>query len=217
MSETIYQGEGTTLFEALADAAKKLGVETPDDMDWAYEREHFRGGAWSVLVKARELDPAVLEARKADEELTSTGKAWLRELLGWFDNGAALRTWRHGDRLVIDIAGAEDGRLLIGREGKNLPAFQHLFGKVMAKSGVEGKVSLDVDGYLGDREAELEDEIREGINRVLNTGDSVTLRRMNGYERHVVHNMVKETEGVKSKSVGEGSFKSVKIKPDDDD
>ncbi len=215
MSETIHTGEGATLLEALSDAATKVGVDSPDEMAWDYEREHFRGGAWSVLVTARELDPKIAAQRKADEALVSGGKAWLRELLGWFDNAGALRTRRSGDRLVIDITGAEDGRLLIGREGKNLPAFQHLFGKVMSKVETEGTVTIDVDGYLGDREAELENEVREAIQEVLDTGESVTLRRMNGYERHVVHNMVKETEGVKSKSVGDGSFKSVKIKTDD--
>jgi len=215
MSETAITGEGATLNEALAQAAGKLGVDTPDDMDWDYERDHFRGGAWSVLVTAKELDPAELERRKADEALASAGKGWLRELLGWFDNGGALRTRRSGDRLIIDIVGAEDGRLLIGREGKNLPAFQHLFGKVVSRAGGDTKVTMDVDGYLGDQQAQLDQEIDEAIEQVLETGESVTLRRMNGYERHVVHNRVKETDGVKSKSVGDGSMKSVKISADD--
>lgn len=212
MSEEIV-GEGASLSEAVADAAGKLGVDT-NEVDWDYDRDHFRGGAWTVQVTARTLDPAVLEQRKADQALVDTGRTWVRDLLSWFDNdGAAVRVNRRGDSLTLDILGAEDSRLFIGKEGKNLPALQHLLGKVLSKAGVEQKVTLDVDGYVGQRDAELEDEVRDAIADVLESGESVTLRRMNGYERHVVHSIAKETDGVTSKSVGDGSFKSVEIRP----
>jgi predicted RNA-binding protein Jag len=37
------------------------------------------------------------------------------------------------------------------------------------------------------------------------------MRSMNGYERHLVHTMAKESGGLTSNSVGEGSMKSVKL------
>jgi spoIIIJ-associated protein len=215
MTETQIQGEGATLNEALAQAINKLGVDSPDDMDWDYQREHFRGGAYSVLVTAKSLDPGVIKQRKADEALLGDAKDWLRSMMNWFHNSPGLQIRSRGDTTVLNLVDAEDARLFIGREGKNMPAFQHLFGKVMAKSGTEGKVAIDFDGYVGERDSELEDTIRNAIDSVLDTGDSVTLHPMNAYERHLVHSMVKETGGLESNSVGEGSMKSVKIERDD--
>ncbi len=211
MTETQIQGEGATLNEALAQAINKLGVDSPDDMDWDYQREHFRGGAYSVLVTAKPLDPAVIAERKAAEALLGDAKDWLRSMMNWFHNSPGLQIRRRGDTTVLNLVDAEDARLFIGREGKNIPAFQHLFGKVMAKTGTEGKVAIDFDGYVGDRDSDLEDEIQDAIDSVLETGESITMRSMNGYERHLVHTMAKESGGLTSNSVGEGSMKSVKL------
>ena len=213
MSEQAIQGEGPTLGEALAEAVRKLGVSSPDEMEWDYQREHFRGGAYSVLVTAKPLDPAIIAKRKADDALLGDAKTWLRSLMNWFHNAPGLQIVKQGDTTILNLTDAEDARLFIGREGKNIPAFQHLFSKVMAKSETEGKVVLDFDGYMADRESEIDDEIGDAIRSVLNSGNPVTMRPMNGYERHLVHSMVKDTDGVESESVGEGPIKSVMIKP----
>ena len=132
-------------------------------------------------------------------------------MMNWFHNSPGLQIRRRGNTTVLNLVDAEDARLFIGREGKNIPAFQHLFGKVMAKTQTEGKVAIDFDGYVGDRDSDLEDEIRDAIDSVLDTGESITMRSMNGYERHLVHTMAKEAGGLTSNSVGEGSMKSVKL------
>mgnify|MGYP002632859385 CR=1 FL=1 len=205
-------GEGATLIEALRDVAGKIGVSSLDELDWSFEREHFRGGAWSVLVSAKTLDPAVLEQRRADEALVATGMDWLRELLGHFHNeDAALRTGRRGDDVVINIEGAPDARLLIGRDGRNLPAFQHLLSKVMTRAGQGDRVLLDVDGFAGDQQDGFENHVRDAIAHVLATGESVRLPEMNGYDRRQVHTLVLETAGLTSTSLGEGTMKSVEI------
>jgi|GEM_PF-4466597 len=217
MTETTFQGEGPTLSEALAAAAAALGVSSASDMDWDYEREHFRGGAYSVLVTAKPLDPEVLKQRKADDAVVSAGKTWLRQLMDRFHNDPGLKIHRRGETVVLDIMDAEDARLFIGREGKNIPAFQHLFSKVMAKAGVDAKVMLDFDGYTGDRDSDLEGDIQAAIAEALETGETVTLRPMNSYERHLAHSMVKDAGGLKSKSDGEGTLKQVMIRVLDED
>jgi spoIIIJ-associated protein len=215
MTDANIQGEGATLAEALAEAVKNLGVSTPDEMEWDYQREHFRGGAWSVIVTAKPLDPAIIAQRKADDAMLGDAKGWLRALMNWFHNAPGLQIVRRGEAVILNLTDAEDARLFIGREGKNIPAFQHLFAKVMSKTQTEGKILLDFDGYMGDRESGLDDEIAEAIQSVLDTGEPVTMRKMNGYERHLVHSMVKDTDGVVSSSEGEGSIKSGTISPSD--
>jgi len=218
MTATQTIGEGATLEEALSSAAQALGVDDPQALKWDFEREHFRGGAWSVKVHAETLPEDVLVALREDAEKTQEARSWLRELLGWFHNdGATIANRRKGDQMFLSIEGARDGRLLIGRDGKNLPAFQHLLDKAMARAiGKDTRVILDVDGYLNEREGRLQQETREAINEVEMTGEPVVLRNMNSYERRLVHTFVKEHGGLRSKSVGKprGGLKSIEISRD---
>ena len=141
---------------------------------------------------------------------------WLRDLLGWFHNdGASISSRERGERVLLSIDGARDSKLLIGRDGKNLPAFQHLMDKAMSRAlgPSETRVILDVDGYLGEREDRLAQETREAIDSVEDAGEPVRLREMNSYERRQVHQLVKEHGGLVSRSVGNprGGFKSIEI------
>jgi predicted RNA-binding protein Jag len=216
MTATRIFGEGPTLVEALRSAAQELGVSDLNALKWEFEREHFRGGAWSVRVSAEQLPAEELAAIQADEGKTSEGHKWLREMLRWFHNdGAVISNRRRGDQLILSIEGARDGKLIIGRDGKNLPAFQHLLDKAMARAlgGRDTRVLLDVDGYLGEREGRLAQEAREAINEVEMTGNPVRMRDMNSYERRQVHQLVKEHGGMVSRSTGRprGGFKSIEI------
>ena len=208
-------GEGPTLEDALKSAAQELGVDNLRSLRWDFEREHFRGGAWSVRVLAHTLPEEELAALQANAETSDEAHQWLQALLGWFHNdGADIVNRRRGDQLVLSIEGARDGKLFIGRDGKNLPAFQHLFDKAMAKSvGGDVRVLLDVDGYLGDREGRIEYATREAIDEVKRTGEPARLREMNSYERRLVHTVVKEA-GLVSRSVGRpggGGLKGIEI------
>ena len=49
---------------------------------------------------------------------------------------------------------------------------------------------------------------------MLDNGESVTLDEMNSYERRLVHQAVKEFEGLKSRSVGDGNVRMVEIARD---
>jgi predicted RNA-binding protein Jag len=49
---------------------------------------------------------------------------------------------------------------------------------------------------------------------VTKTGEPVLLRPMNSKERWVIHNVVNETAGLRSESVGEGRMRRVKIEPE---
>lgn len=65
----------------------------------------------------------------------------------------------------------------------------------------------------GPENPELEKRVRDAGRQVLETGESTTLDEMNSRDRWVVHNALKEFDGVESESVGEGRMKRVKIYP----
>ena len=49
--------------------------------------------------------------------------------------------------------------------------------------------------------------------RVRETGEAATLDEMSSRDRWIVHNALKDVEGIGSESVGEGRMKRVKIFP----
>lgn len=65
----------------------------------------------------------------------------------------------------------------------------------------------------GPENPELEARVRDAGRRVLETGEATTLDEMNSRDRWVVHNVLKEFDGIGSESVGDGRMKRVKIFP----
>lgn len=54
---------------------------------------------------------------------------------------------------------------------------------------------------------------RESAEKVLETGASTLLPYVGNYERYVIHNYLKDFEGIETKSVGEGLERRLEIKP----
>jgi predicted RNA-binding protein Jag len=68
---------------------------------------------------------------------------------------------------------------------------------------------------LDDQEREaVEQYAREAAEEVVRTGEPKILRDMNSRERWVVHNTVRDIEGVRSESIGEDPSKRVKLLPE---
>jgi hypothetical protein len=55
--------------------------------------------------------------------------------------------------------------------------------------------------------------VQEKANEALATDSEVTLPPMSSYERFVVHNVMKEMEGVEAVSIGEGAERHIEIHP----
>ncbi len=147
MTQTI-QGEGPTLSEALQNALTQLGVASTDEVTWDYVREHFKEGAWTVLVDASLKSAEDIAAARAELASTESAAEWMRQTLVLFGcDDAVVGTSKNQHRFVVDISSEADSSLLIGKEGKNLEALQVLLRAAMAKSGGNAEVFVDVDGY----------------------------------------------------------------------
>ena len=67
-------------------------------------------------------------------------------------------------------------------------------------------------------EARLRSMTEKIISRVTETGDAEMIRKeMNSYDRRIVHMVVKESEGVQSRSIGDGAAKKIEIYPAEGD
>lgn len=54
---------------------------------------------------------------------------------------------------------------------------------------------------------------KENAEKVLETGSPCLLPYVGNYERYVIHNYLKDFEGIETKSVGEGAERRLEIKP----
>jgi predicted RNA-binding protein Jag len=102
---------------------------------------------------------------------------------------------------------------LIGLKGRNLAALQLILSlMVKNKVGEDIRVLLDINNYRQEQKVRLENMTRSLAEKVLQTGNPVSLASMSSYERRICHMVVSEMEGVVSESEGEGENRHIVIK-----
>ncbi|MGE3595178.1 MAG: RNA-binding cell elongation regulator Jag/EloR [Dehalococcoidia bacterium] len=114
---------------------------------------------------------------------------------------------------VLDIAG-DDLSLLIGRRGETLASLQYLVNLILNRR-VKGhaSVGIDIDGYRRRREETLQSLARRMADRVISSGQSITLEPMPPNERRIVHLTLADHPDVLTVSIGEGESRKVAITP----
>ena len=120
-------------------------------------------------------------------------------------------------RLRLNIKSDEAG-FLIGKEGENLRALQHIFllmvSKKIGRPVYGSEVFLDVNNYQKEREAYLEALAKNTAQSVLETKKEQELSPMSASDRRVIHTTIEKIDGVKSESLGEGEARKVVVRPE---
>lgn len=112
-------------------------------------------------------------------------------------------------RISVDT---DDKALLIGIRGENLFALRYMVALVCREILSEGtSLSLDVGGYLEEKEKRIESIAEQAARRVKETGFEETLPEMNPYERMLAHQKVAGIKGLTSYSEGQGPSRKVII------
>jgi len=146
-----------------------------------------------VVAKAKELLDGVLERMGIEAEVSASEQE---------------------DRILLDIASEEVDRI-IGRRGQTIDALQHVVGKMLSRYRPErGKpVSVDADGYRDRHIEKLESLAQRMGEKAQESGTSVDLNPMNAYDRRIIHMALKDVEGVRTESEGEGQDRHVVVIP----
>ncbi len=251
MSEIITV-EGKTLNEAIGRATQQLGAVVSDEIRYEFVREHFRGGAYTVQISASMRSEEDLAGRANLRARADQAAQWMRDCLNSFGSEAQVRAvFKSEAELLVEVQCEQDGRLLIGKEGRNLKAFELLLASAVLDGQDELKICLDVEGYRSrsrsprrdedrprrddrggrgrgrdrdrgsrrprregdaERDQAIHAETRSAVERILaGEEQSLVLSEMNSYERHLAHTVVKEVDGVDSRSVGSGSDRRVEV------
>lgn len=97
----------------------------------------------------------------------------------------------------------EDLGLLIGRHGQTIDAIQHLAYRIAYRGADDRKrVTVDAAGYRDRRAALLQQDADEAVEAALASGEPVALDAMNAVERRVVHEYLRDREGIATYSEG---------------
>jgi predicted RNA-binding protein Jag len=253
--------EAGTLNEAISSAAAKLGAAGVEDINYEFVREHFRGGAYTVQISAAMCSEEDLAGRVAHREVAGKAELWMKDCLASFGSKGKVRsTLRGKGSILVEVQSEEDGSLLIGKEGRNLKAFEALMNCAVLGAAKSPSLSLDIEGYRGrgsgasrnddrgpgrgrddrgprrgrddrgprrgrddrgrrprregdaERDQAITAETTSAIEKVLSGDESgIVLSEMNSYERHLAHTVVKDADGVSSRSVGSGSDRRVEV------
>lgn len=117
------------------------------------------------------------------------------------------------NRPMIQIVADDDTDIkhLIGREGEVVDALQQLSRlAIQQKTGDRSHLIVDVDGFLKRKRQHLRDIALDAVDEVRETGESVSLKPMNSFERKVIHDTVRD-EGLRSRSHGEEPHRYVTV------
>ncbi len=117
--------------------------------------------------------------------------------------------------ILVDFSGP-DVDLLTERDAELLNALE-LVAVESAGDLLEDneRIVFDADGYRQDRTDELVEKAKAAADKVLDSGDPYAFAPMNSRERRVVHLALKETEGLRTESEGEGRDRHLVVYPKD--
>ncbi len=116
--------------------------------------------------------------------------------------------------VIVELSG-EDAELLKEKEGQLIDAIQFLMKRVVQHQFPEDKteVIFDSNGFREESNQALVELAERLKSIVIEKNKSVYFRALPPKDRKIVHQYLASDERVKSKSIGEGLYKKIKIFP----
>jgi spoIIIJ-associated protein len=108
----------------------------------------------------------------------------------------------------------EDLGLVIGRRGQTIDAIQLICYRAAFRDSEDRKrVSVDAAGYREERREIVERQAERAAERALETGKEIELEAMSATERRIVHQALKERQGIETFSEGSEPERCVVVAP----
>ncbi|PID71887.1 MAG: RNA-binding protein [Desulfobulbus propionicus] len=152
--------------------------------------------------------PAAIEL---SAEMLETIQSTVEQLLDHMQCSSAVQVEFDGSTVTCNITG-EYEEDIIGSEGRTLDSLQYLVRKMVIQSLPDRVVlALNVGDFRERRSEELKTRALELAERVKEDGKTQAIPALNPSERRIVHMVLQEDKGIRSRSVGDGLFKKVLI------
>lgn len=104
-------------------------------------------------------------------------------------------------RTVLNLK-TTDAQILIGKQGANLEALQHIIRLLVRDEEERVPFAIDIDDYREKRQIHLKEIARKAAHQARSSGRSVALFPMSASERRVVHNYLSLFDDLSSESQG---------------
>ena len=141
------------------------------------------------------------------------GEQLLRRIVDAISPEADIKVQRHSDNIKFNIEGGESG-ILIGKRGQTLEAIQVLVDKAVRRLNGQGvRLTIDVEGYLKNKEANLIRTAERVAQRVKSKGRPASVGFMNAQDRRIIHLALKDDHAVRTQSVGDGNYRKLMVYP----
>jgi len=199
---------GRTVEDAVAAAVAELGVgrEQVQVEVLGEDERPFLGifGAPQTRVRVTVAETVATRARTLVERI-----------LGAMGISAAVAVTSEDEESVsLEVSGADDLGVIIGKHGQALAALQHLVGLIANRHQAERKrVVIDAEGYRGRREKALRNLALGSARKAKQSGGEVTIAALPAHERRIVHIALRDDPEVSTRSVGEEPHRKVIVSP----
>ena len=153
-------------------------------------------------------------------ELTTTGlvESVMHGLLekAFLDLEIEVRSEMAGDieEVTIEVSGSDE-LLVTEKEGALLDSFQLFIKRVLQHQLPDARVNINFDcnGFREESNKSLVELAEKLKEKAIDQGRSVYLRALPPKDRKVVHQYLASDDRVRSRSVGDGLYKKIKIYP----
>ena len=208
---------GEAKWKALRDLQRLAPSLDRESVEFQVVEEGERGilgvGYTPARVIATGSAAAEEPAPPRDDESELAGR--MRELVETVANaigaGARVDVTETDEELLVSCTGGDLG-LLIGKHGQTIDALQYVANAAVFRSGVRKSVTVDAAGYRERRRATLESIALRAAERAAQ-GERVELDPMTAVERKVVHERLKDVDGVLTTSEGTEPNRYVVVLP----
>jgi spoIIIJ-associated protein len=219
--------EAKTYEEAVRKASIELGVDEKD-LEIEVKEVDTKGilgllGSKKIRITARVKGSGNEQSAekillKVDSESVmdvetpeAYGEKFLREVGRYVGLSFEVKVTEVHGRLAF-LVQAEDGDVLIGKDGETMEALQYTLRLAIAKRFKEGlKILVDINGYREKRRRALTLMAKRLADKVKRTGRRLKTDPLNPYERRIIHTLFKNNKNITTKSEGEGHTKKVVI------
>ena len=224
---------GETVSEALEKIANEMSLSI-QDLDFEIDSEQFISENGQPMG-LREFE--VSAWKRIPKEGAAEMEAWLNNTFAIMGIEANVSAKVCGNRLIFSIE-SEQGGHIIGRKGSTLRGIQALMEETSSKAGYDWTFSLQVaggeerkerrsrndgrrdnrrDGRRDNRRGNRDDDNLKRLatklaNKVLETSEPIVIEKeLNGYQRRIVHMVIKDFDGVDSESFNEDDQRKIRL------
>jgi spoIIIJ-associated protein len=231
----VYQFEGKTEKEAIANAARELGLERDKfDIEIVETQKGglFKPGLVRIAVHTDEVAPKkagngtlfstdysddaaalpVEEPLPAENDFERAMIAYIVAVIEKMGYDASVGVqFRETNKIGLQIA-SHYSSVIIGKKGKTLDSLQLIANIYAGRIGnPDIHVVLDSENYRLRREESIVRMAYDAADRVRSNRSSLLLEPMNPFERRIIHTTLSTNDDIATRSEGEGMYKQVRV------